>query len=292
MAKKSMTELPVIRHTENIHNLTDLDGKLQISIINGPTRGLPEYFYTEMYSIEFLTQGSVTADINHHRFVIDAPSCVCIFPNHILRLLNMSEDCQFTVLSFSPQLGGDLHLNMGNELLSNVYIRPVVFLEKEQLDMGVQYLTLLNNIVQTPDIVNVYDVAIDLVRSLILLMSGIYDKTFHNRFSLSRAEEHVGHFLSLVDVYSREHHSLDWYASKMCLSPQYMANIVKQVTSKSAGEHIYENLIRQARTLLLSTNMSVQEIADQLGFRNQSHFGTFFRRSVGVSPKAFRTGGE
>ncbi|MBR4488080.1 MAG: AraC family transcriptional regulator, partial [Bacteroidales bacterium] len=121
---------------------------------------------------------------------------------------------------------------------------------------------------------------------------GIYDKTFHKRFSLSRAEEHVGHFLSLVDVYSREHHSLDWYASKMCLSTQYMANIVKQVTSKSAGEHIYENLIRQARTLLLSTNMSVQGIADRLGFQNQSHFGTFFRRAVGVSPKAFRTGGE
>ncbi|MBR4648478.1 MAG: hypothetical protein IKO75_15330, partial [Bacteroidales bacterium] len=61
MAKKSMTELPVIRHIENTHNRTDLDGKLQISIINGPTGGLPEYFYTEMYSIEFLTQGSVTA---------------------------------------------------------------------------------------------------------------------------------------------------------------------------------------------------------------------------------------
>jgi AraC family transcriptional regulator len=44
---------------------------------------------------------------------------------------------------------------------------------------------------------------------------------------------------------------------------------------------------------MLSTSaMPVQQIADRLGFQNQSHFGTFFRRAVGVSPKAFRTGGK
>jgi AraC family transcriptional activator of pobA len=40
--------------------------------------------------------------------------------------------------------------------------------------------------------------------------------------------------------------------------------------------------------LLLTTALPVQQISDRLGFKNQSHFGTFFRREVGMSPRAFR----
>ncbi len=61
--------------------------------------------------------------------------------------------------------------------------------------------------------------------------------------------------------------------------------------SKCAGECIAYNLIRQAKSLLLTTTLPVQQIADRLGFRNQSHFGTFFRREVGAGPKAFREKG-
>lgn len=45
---------------------------------------------------------------------------------------------------------------------------------------------------------------------------------------------------------------------------------------------------RQAKSLLSSTSLSVQEIADRLGFQNQSHFGTFFRRYSELSPSAYR----
>jgi AraC-like DNA-binding protein len=44
----------------------------------------------------------------------------------------------------------------------------------------------------------------------------------------------------------------------------------------------------QAKSLLRSTTLSVQEISDRLGFQNQSHFGTFFKRHTDLSPKAFR----
>ena len=99
-----------------------------------------------------------------------------------------------------------------------------------------------------------------------------------------------GVFLALVEMHCHEHHSIDWYANELCLSPKYVANVVKQVTGRSAGECINYNLIRQAKLLLLTTTLPVQDIADRLGFQNQSHFGTFFRRAVGVSPRAFREG--
>lgn len=51
---------------------------------------------------------------------------------------------------------------------------------------------------------------------------------------------------------------------------------------------ISEGNIRQAKSMLSSTSQTIQEIADRLGFQNQSHFGTFFRRYTGKNPSAYR----
>lgn len=125
---------------------------------------------------------------------------------------------------------------------------------------------------------------------MVYFVYGLYDNSFPTLYFLSRAEELSGRFLALVEMHCHEHHSIDWYANELCLSPKYVANVVKQVTGRSAGECINYNLIRQAKLLLLTTALPVQDIADRLGFQNQSHFGTFFRRSVGKSPRAFRRG--
>lgn len=67
-----------------------------------------------------------------------------------------------------------------------------------------------------------------------------------------------------------------------------MANVIKDVTGRSAGEFITTNLAMQAKSLLRSTTLSILEISDRLGFQNQSHFGTIFKRHTDLSPKAFR----
>jgi AraC-like DNA-binding protein len=91
-----------------------------------------------------------------------------------------------------------------------------------------------------------------------------------------------------VDENCEQQHSLDWYASEMCLSTRYVANTVKQVMKLTASSCIENALMLRAKTLLHTTNKSIQEIAEQLGFQNQSHFGTFFKRHEGLSPVAFR----
>ena len=288
MHKRLLAELPVVYSIEKEYDRIDFDDKIQLSYIEGASRKLPEYFRTEVFSIHFMLCGKIMAEINHQLFVIDSPCGLAIFPNHILRVMEMSEESRMYVLSFSMQVGEDLNLSIGREILSKIYIRPVMSLTEEQLDVCLQYVTLLKKVIEGNDICNAYEVMLGIMRSMICYMTGFYNKLFSEQYTLTRAEEHAGHFLSLVDIHCHAHHTIDWYASEMCLSPQYMANVVKQVTGKSAGDCIVENLVGKAKSLLLTTALPIQEVADRLGFKNQSHFGTFFRRAVGVSPKIFR----
>ena len=70
--------------------------------------------------------------------------------------------------------------------------------------------------------------------------------------------------------------------------PKYLSNVLKQTLDVSPNSCIDQALLRQAKSLLSSTSLSIQQISDRLGFQNQSHFGTFFKRHVGCSPKEFR----
>ncbi|MBQ6731575.1 MAG: AraC family transcriptional regulator [Paludibacteraceae bacterium] len=96
-------------------------------------------------------------------------------------------------------------------------------------------------------------------------------------------------FVSLVERNCKKHHDIQWYASQLCLSPKYVANVVKEVTGLTAGDCIDVNIIRQAKALMQIKTLMLQQISDSLGFQNQSHFGTFFHRHTGLLPKAFRT---
>ncbi|WP_298650554.1 helix-turn-helix domain-containing protein [uncultured Proteiniphilum sp.] len=86
----------------------------------------------------------------------------------------------------------------------------------------------------------------------------------------------------------KQHRGLDFYASKLCLTPKYMSTIIKQTSGKTAGDWIDDYILLEAKALLKSTNMTIQQISDELNFPSQSFFGKYFKRLTGVSPKEYR----
>ena len=56
----------------------------------------------------------------------------------------------------------------------------------------------------------------------------------------------------------------------------------------SAAEWIERCVALEARALLKSTNMTIQQISDELNFPSQTFFGKYFKRRVGMSPKEYR----
>ena len=89
----------------------------------------------------------------------------------------------------------------------------------------------------------------------------------------------------------RTHHSVSFYAAEQCLTPRYFSTIVREKSGRNALQWIMMFIIAEAKKLLSDPDPSIKEIAETLGFSNQSFFGRYFKQYVGLSPMAFRSSG-
>lgn len=92
---------------------------------------------------------------------------------------------------------------------------------------------------------------------------------------------------SLIESYQAER-SVRFYADRLCLTPKHLSGVVKEVSGKTVGEWIDDFVILEAKALLNSSSLSIQEISDRLNFANQSFFGKYFKHYTGLSPKEYR----
>ena len=89
----------------------------------------------------------------------------------------------------------------------------------------------------------------------------------------------------------RVHREVAFYAGQQCLTPRYFSTVVREKTGRSALRWITATVVAEAKKMLSDPALSVKEIADALGFPNQSFFGRYFRQYTGISPTEFRSGG-
>lgn len=82
--------------------------------------------------------------------------------------------------------------------------------------------------------------------------------------------------------------SVRYCADKLFLSPNYLGDLLKKETGKSAQEHIQLKMIDVAKEKIFDTEKSISEIAYELGFKHPQHFTRMFKKQVGMSPNEYR----
>ncbi len=79
-----------------------------------------------------------------------------------------------------------------------------------------------------------------------------------------------------------------WCASQFNLTPNYFGDLAKRELHMTAQEYVQGKIITVAQTFLRGTSLSVNEIAEELGFAYPNHFTRLFRRKTGLSPLKYR----
>ena len=108
-----------------------------------------------------------------------------------------------------------------------------------------------------------------------------------SKYSHTRQGEIFQRFIGEVEKHYRKERSVKFYADLLCISPKYLSTVIYKISQQLAGEWIDAYVILEAKTLLKSGRLTIQQISEQLNFSNQSFFGKFFKRCAGMSPKEY-----
>ncbi len=100
--------------------------------------------------------------------------------------------------------------------------------------------------------------------------------------------EYLTRFSMLVERSFKEHLSIDDYAARIGISPGHLNTVCRRLTGRTALQIVHERLVLEAKRNLIYTSMPINQVSDYLGFSEPAYFTRFFKRYVGVSPKAFR----
>lgn len=136
-----------------------------------------------------------------------------------------------------------------------------------------------------------FSVLLSYVNVLISLVEAFYKRQFST--DPKQYNSIVSEFQqSLIDYYNQPANqlpSVQYFANKLGLTANYLGDIVKHFTQKSALENIHEIVINKASELLGNNpQMNTTEIAYELGFEYPNYFSKFFKKQVGLSPREYR----
>jgi AraC family transcriptional activator of pobA len=135
-----------------------------------------------------------------------------------------------------------------------------------------------------------------IVSNLELLLS--YCNRYYNRQFMTRkmvANDLLTNFETILENYFAQNSNdslptVEKIASELNVSSSYLSDMLRNLTGQNTQQHIHSKLIEKAKELLTNTNLSISEIAYQLGFEYPQSCSKLFKSKNGVSPMEFRVG--
>lgn len=188
--------------------------------------------------------------------------------------------------------------------LSKKFIEENRFLFRNYLDYG-QHEALYLTEQEVQEIKNIFDlmikyyntetknltILISYINVLVSLVEAFYNRQFstnpkqYNRIVTDFQQSLQEYYNQQVDQVP----TVQFFADKLGLTPNYFGDIIKHYTKKSALEIIHDFVIKKAKEMLTNrSDLNNTEIAYELGFEYPNYFAKFFKKQVNLTPKEYR----
>lgn len=103
-----------------------------------------------------------------------------------------------------------------------------------------------------------------------------------------RGQSYLTAFSQLVEANYSNHWPIEVYAKALGITPAYLNGLCRRLRGQTSLGVIHQRLLLEAKRNLIYTGLTVNQIADLLGFSEPAYFTRFFKRLAGVSPSVFR----
>ena len=115
-----------------------------------------------------------------------------------------------------------------------------------------------------------------------------YTRTNYNQDLVSKFNQFLRSYFDSEELISNGIPTIEDCGSALNMSGPYLSDLLRTETGKSAKQHIYAHLIERSKTMLLSSNEPVSQIAYHFGFEYPQNFTKLFKSKTGYSPSEYR----
>ncbi len=258
----------------------------------------PVNWFMDFYSIALKKNINGKIKYGQQQYDFDEGVLFFISPNQIFSIqVEKNTVFQTTglMLLVHPDFlwGSDLAQKINKYEYFNYAINEALFLsQKEEASI----ITILQNIKQEYQS-NIDKFSQDLMVSQIELLLKYADRFYHRQFLTRKISNHqiLNHLEEILNSYYENdaniykglptvHH----IAESLNVSANYLSTLLKVLTGQTTQQHIHEKLIEKAKEKLSNTDLSISEIAFQLGFEHAPSFSKLFKNKTNLSPVDFR----
>ncbi len=241
--------------------------------------------------IAMCNSGSLTILNGNTEIVLKADDVIICPPNSQPGICRSSEDFEGKFLCLSDHIiKGLLHdkMHIWHQAVYCNSFNVISMSEVCREEFG-NYYHLIHSKIKNHKTVQ-YEILQAIIRAMLLELCKILASTQGNAEEQkpTQGKSIFNHFLKLITTNEIKRRPITYYASQLAITPKYLTMLCLKYSDKTASDWIVQYTIEDIRFYLKNSNLSIKEVSAKLGFANMSHFGSYVRKHLGMSPSDFR----
>jgi AraC family transcriptional activator of pobA len=280
-------------------NVLDLDKKFSHKfnfqvhrfedVLRDTNRSIPPNRWS-YYRIGLLKKGSGDFITGIHKFKA-AKNTLIVIPSRVITSnKNWTQDTEGYVLLFNIDFflqNKFPHKYIESKKIFNSSVKPYIHLTNRQAE---EIADIFETILKENQVNNNYKDELIALKTLelIILSERLFDEEQHLEINMPSIQI-IRKFIDLLEANFLHERSVKFYADQLAMHPNYLNSLIKKHTGLTAKESIQNRVLLETKYLLHSTNLSIKEISNQVGFNDPNYFTSFFTRFENMSPGNYRS---
>ena len=291
MKQKNVTELDLHDVPQMYHNLKYNDGEIYFADNITSIPGLMKQFKVNFIAYVMVTEGRLSLDLNGINYQLDKNSSLFVDRKMVVDNVKHTERFSCLICAMSTDVGFGFFNKSLLQSIMHIMANPVIKLGQDEVDLMLKYYELLAFKMDHPEMNFGRETVRDIIRCFAYDLLSNVNKHMNqdgDEDMLRQGDRVFRKFMLLLAENSNMNRSVKSYADELCVSPKYLTSVCRKHSDYTASELIATSVISRIKQLLLYSDLSIKEVAAEMGFDNLSFFGKYVKKHLGLSPNNYR----
>ena len=291
MKQRQITQIDLQDVSQVYHNFKYNDGEILFADNITSVPGLMKQFQVNFIAYVMVLQGSLAVDVNGYRCHLDKNCSLFVDRKMVIDNIEHSDDFSCVICVMSSDMGFSFFNKSLLQSVMHIMANPVIKMEQNEVDLMMKYHDLLVFKMDHPEMNFGRETVRDIIRCFAFDLLSNVNKHLNQEGDediLRQGDRIFRRFMLLLTEHAHVNRSVKSYADELCVSPKYLTSVCRKHGDFTASELIANAVMSRIKQLLLYSDLSIKEIASDMGFENLSFFGKYVKKHLGLSPNNYR----